>query len=239
MQLFALAYAGGTATTAYARLQVSLPPLAEVVPLDLPGRGRNTARLPASVDALVDMLWEEVDAQALCDWVLLGHSYGAGLAFELAKRAETAGRRARMCIISGRRAPSGRARSPRQNMTDKELLTQVAEWGALPREFQMHPALREMAVARLREDVTFSDELHARSPEALEHTALHTLAGRDDPVAPPEEVHVWRQHTNAASSAQTFDGDHFFLFSNAAAYHAIGAHLYLYATTPTSKGILR
>ncbi len=185
------------------------------------------------------MLWEEVDAQALCDWVLLGHSYGAGLAFELAKRAETAGRRARMCIISGRRAPSGRARSPRQNMTDKELLTQVAEWGALPREFQMHPALREMAVARLREDVTFSDELHARSPEALEHTALHTLAGRDDPVAPPEEVHVWRQHTNAASSAQTFDGDHFFLFSNAAAYHAIGAHLYLYATTPTSKGILR
>ncbi|OFL64976.1 MULTISPECIES: thioesterase II family protein [unclassified Brevibacterium] len=236
MQLFALAYAGGTASTAYAKLQVDLPPLAEVVPLDLPGRGRNTARRPGSVDDLIDHLWEMIADRAQPDWGLLGHSYGAGLAFALAKRAEEKGQPPQVCFLSGRRAPSGRAHPSRRSMTDEELLKQVAEWGALPREFQTHPALREMAVARLREDVAFSDELHARNPEPLDQTVLHTLAGNDDPVAPPKAVHSWKRLTHAGSTAQTFDGEHFFLFTNPDVQIAIGDRLRRLASTLTQKG---
>ena len=93
-----------------------------------------------------------------------------------------------------------------------------------------------MAVARLREDVAFSDELHARNPEPLDQTVLHTLAGNDDPVAPPKAVHSWKRLTHAGSTAQTFDGEHFFLFTNPDVQIAIGDRLRRLASTLTQKG---
>lgn len=121
-------------------------------------------------------------------------------------------------------------------MTDNELLARVAQWGALPREFQKHQAFREMAIRRLREDVTFSAELHSKTPEPLKKTAIHALAGSDDPVAPAATVHAWTRLTYKTSTAQTFAGEHFFLFTNADAQIAIGDHFRRHTSTRTQRG---
>lgn len=226
MKLFCLAYAGGTATTAYQKMKSRLYPRIDVVPVNIPGRVEKDTSPPKTVDELIGRLSQQICSKSDEDWAILGHSYGAGLAFEIARRAEKGGNPPRLCIISGRRAP----KSNRQNhsfarLDDDTLLTRVAEWGALPPEYFAHPALRSLAAARLREDFQFSDSLHERDPMPLRYTPLYVMAGTNDPVAPPREVSGWCSRTLTGSSFDKFEGDHFFLFNNHKAADSIRTHL--------------
>ena len=226
MKLFCLAYAGGTATTAYQKMKSRLYPGIDVVPVNIPGRVEKETSPPKTVDELISRLVQQVGSMLENDWAILGHSYGAGLAFEIARRAEKGGNPARLCIISGRRAPKSDRRNHNfARLDDDMLLTRVAEWGALPPEYFAHPALRSLAAVRLREDFQFSDSLHERDPMPLRYTPLYVMAGTNDPVAPPREVLGWRSRTLTRSSFDKFEGDHFFLFSNPKAADSIRTHL--------------
>lgn len=226
MKLFCLAYAGGTATTAYRSMKSRLASSVTIVPINIPGRVEKETNPPATVDELVGRLAQQIGSMSHGRWAILGHSYGAALAFEIARTAEKRGNPAKLCILSGRRAPSGSKRSHNfGHLDDEMLLSRVAEWGALPPEYFAHPALRSLAASRLREDFRFSDVLHARDPMPLLSTPLYVLAGTNDPVAPPGDVAGWCSRTLSESSFDKFEGDHFFLFNNPKASASIETHL--------------
>ena len=91
MKLFCLAYAGGTATTAYRKMKSRLYPGIDVVPVNIPGRVEKDASPPKTVDELIGRLAQQICSNSDEDWAILGHSYGAGLAFEITRRAEKGG----------------------------------------------------------------------------------------------------------------------------------------------------
>lgn len=88
MKLFCLAYAGGTATTAYRKMKSRLYPSIDVVPVNIPGRVEKDVSPSKTVDELIGRLAQQICSKSEEDWAILGHSYGAGLAFEIARRAE-------------------------------------------------------------------------------------------------------------------------------------------------------
>lgn len=185
--MFCLAHAGGTASDVYAPWKNRWDDRIEVVPLDLPGRGEAAPCPVDSVESLVAFLWEAVMDRTDGPWCVFGHSFGAGLALEVARSAEGVGRGPFCCFVSGRRAPgTGRPWPEGASLSDDELLERVAGWGGIPPEFLSHPGLRRMALGRLRRDIEFSDRLHrlrGRPPMAAD---LHVLTGRSDPLARPE-----------------------------------------------------
>lgn len=232
IRMVCLAHAGGTASDVYAPWKSRWADTVEVIPLDLPGRGSRPHRPVSSVDALVSSLSKTVMEEVDGPWYVFGHSFGAGLALEITRFTEGLGRGPVGCLVSGRRPPAAGPpngeNGPR--LSDDELLERVSAWGGLPPEFLSHTGLRRMAVERLRLDIEFSDRLHRlhdRPPVAAD---LHVLSGRSDPLARPEQALGWRGHGTGRVTFDDFEGDHFFVTTNAAVVPTITARL----TTPTT-----
>jgi surfactin synthase thioesterase subunit len=105
-RLVCFPHAGGSATFFFPVSQ-TLSPVAEVLTVQYPGRqDRRTEKGIESIDALAEHV-----ARALAPWtdrplVFLGHSMGAVVAFEVARRLEWQGIVLRHLFASGRRAPS-------------------------------------------------------------------------------------------------------------------------------------
>ncbi|WP_116248322.1 thioesterase II family protein [Nocardiopsis sp. FIRDI 009] len=231
--LYCLAYAGGTASTVYAPWKDRLADVADVVPLDIPGRGAAAPRPVPSVEDLVSGLVDTVLDDLDGPWGVLGHSFGGGLAVEIARAAELLGRGPLCCFVSGRRPPgSPRTRVGRSRpRSDDALLDQVAAWGGVPPEFLANPGLRRLAADRLRRDIEFSDRLHRLGDRSPLDCALHVLTGRSDPLATPEEARGWATHTTGRVTFDEFDGDHFFVLTDGLVPATIAARLRSHATT--------
>ncbi|WP_352775420.1 alpha/beta fold hydrolase [Mesorhizobium sp. M0768] len=70
-----------------------LPDDVELICLDLPGRGKRTAEAAIrSMDALVTLVIEALQAYSDRPFVFFGHSAGALVAYEIARSLEKAGR---------------------------------------------------------------------------------------------------------------------------------------------------
>lgn len=207
--------------------------VAEVIPLDVPARGEAPPRAVRSVDDLVSVFVESILDEADGAWCVLGHSFGAALAFQVVQATERLGRGPACCFVSGRRPPgTGRTRVARARPpSDEELLKRVASWGGVPPEFLTNPGLRRMAAERLRRDIEFSDQLHELRDQVPVTAALHVLAGRSDPLARPGEARGWAEYSTGRVTFDEFDGGHFFISTDDLVAPTIATHLTTYSTT--------
>src|SRR5688572_9848315 len=88
LRLYCLPYAGSSASV-YVRWKRRLPAWIEVVPVELPGRGRRIGEpLQTTVAGVLDRIASDVRPEPGQPFALFGHSLGAILAFELAHRLE-------------------------------------------------------------------------------------------------------------------------------------------------------
>ncbi|MDT7543403.1 MAG: hypothetical protein QOE33_3307 [Acidobacteriota bacterium] len=214
IRLFCFPYAGG-GTTIYRTWSSALPSTVEVVPIQLPGRGRRLSEpLFTSVEELTPVL-----AQALlpyCDlpFVFFGHSMGATISFELAchlRREHNL--QPRHLLISGRRAPQVPNPSPyTHNLPDPEFIRTLRELNGTPKEVTEHPELMELMLPLLRADFALSETYTYRPVEPLE-CPLSVYGGTQDVDVTREQLEAWREVTTGHFSLRFFPGDHFFLTS--------------------------
>ncbi len=112
-RLFCFPYAGGGAA-AYAGWREALPQL-DVLPVKLPGREGRFREPPIKrIDALVERLSDALLPFFDTPFAFFGHSMGAIIAFELARRVERAGKSPVRVFVSGRFAVERRDRKPEQ-----------------------------------------------------------------------------------------------------------------------------
>lgn len=212
VRLFCFAHAGGGAVMFHPWSRALRPSVA-VHAVQLPGRESRSQETPVRV--LGDVLQPITDAiTALADrpLVLFGHSLGALLAFEVARRLHHEGRGSPSAmIVSGRPAPHLPSRSPRlAHLPAREIVFRIAELhGGIPATLLEEPALVAMMGRVLHADL-----------EALEHHAHVTgtplacpivaIGGRDDTTVSQHELDAWRQHTQSDFACEQFDGGHFY-----------------------------
>ncbi|WP_330257831.1 thioesterase II family protein [Streptomyces murinus] len=211
VRLVCLPHAGGSASF-YFPVSRSMPEDVDVLCVQYPGRqDRRGEPLVDSLPVLADKVH-----QALLPWAdrplaLFGHSMGASLAYELARRLERDQEIVPAALIaSGRRAPS-RHRVETVHLRDDDGL--VAEMRALsgtnPQLLGDEEILR-MILPAVRADYRAA-ETYTWEPGPPLRCPVTCLVGDDDPKVTVAEAAAWSEHTEGPFALKVFPGGHFFL----------------------------
>jgi medium-chain acyl-[acyl-carrier-protein] hydrolase len=216
LRLLCIPHAGGGAS-AFRGWADALPPEVEVCPVQLPGRENRI--LEPAVDRmapLVDALAEQVAAADDLPFALFGHSNGALIGFELARRLREQGRPGPLHLFaSGRRAPDLPNPLPDMHaLPDDAFMRDLVSLGGTPREVAESPELLRLLLPLLRADVALN-ETYAFAEQAPLECGITAYGGVDDPKAACQELHAWRRHTRGPFAVRLFPGDHFFAFGPA------------------------
>lgn len=211
-RLFCFPYAGGSAAC-FRQWPELLPSDMEVCPIELPGRGHRFSELPPT--CLRDVVQDVAAALAPLfaePFALFGHSLGATLAFELARRLAASGKAApQRLFLSGQRAPHRPdPKPPLHDLPDHELLEEIRGLGGTPPELFAHPELRELFLPILRADFALG-ETWVYVPAQPLACPLSVFGGLNDPEVGTEDLLGWREYTAADCRIRHFVGDHFFL----------------------------
>jgi medium-chain acyl-[acyl-carrier-protein] hydrolase len=213
LRLICLPPAGGGASR-YRDWAALLPKDIEVVSVQLPGRESRFTEDPfTSMEQLAGPLLDGLASYLTHPFALFGHSMGAFIAFELARRVRSGGLAPVHLFASGCRAPHLPRRSPDwHTLPDPEFLAVIRGLGGIPPELLAEPHFLDAMLPTLRSDCTLV-ETYSPRPGAPLHCPVTAFGGLRDPEALPEDVHAWSTHTTGPFRAHILPGDHFFINS--------------------------
>jgi len=207
--LVCLPHAGGSASYFFP-MAGALDIEIDVLAAQYPGR-QDRHREPAmdDIEALADRLTAAVHALTDRDVVLLGHSMGALVAFEMARRLERDGRPPRHLVVSGRRPPSPVPRGEVHTWSDRAVIAELRALGGDEMPLPGDEVL-QLALPAIRADYraleTYADRLGA--PLNCPVTAM---CGDRDGHADAHDMNGWNSHTTGAFAGRSFAGGHFYL----------------------------
>ncbi|WP_432027726.1 thioesterase II family protein [Streptomyces sp. 1222.5] len=212
LRLFCFAHAGGGGGFFRPWREFVLPEV-EVCPVILPGRETRVAE-PAhrSMEELIGPLCEGLAPYLDRPYALFGHSTGAAVAYEVARRFQDDPRRApRRLLVSGRRAPHLAARRPPfAGLADEDFLRVVAELGGTPQEVMRQRDLMRMFLPALRADFHLN-ESYRPLPGPRLRCPVSGFTGDRDPEVTPLELRLWDTVSDGPFRMRVYDGDHFYL----------------------------
>ncbi|MGW8378385.1 alpha/beta fold hydrolase [Streptomyces sp. ODS28] len=210
-RLICFPHAGGSAT-AFRDVAQSAPEALEVTAVQYPGRqDRFGEPVPASLDELADRITEVVAGGLDRPTALFGHSMGATVAFEVARRlrATHPGAPVRL-FASARRAPHAPVSAAVTFATDEDALAYVRSLGGQGSTMLDDPDLRAMAVHILRADFRMLADYRCAADAPLT-CPVTVVCGADDAACTPREAREWARHTVGGLSVETLPGGHFYL----------------------------
>ncbi|MFF0309868.1 thioesterase II family protein [Streptosporangium sp. NPDC004379] len=207
VQVVCFPHAGGTASY-YHPLSAALAPAAEMLAVQYPGRqDRFDEPLIDDLSLLADRTAEALGGGDR-PRVFFGHSMGAVMAFEVARRLDRGGPVA--LFVSGRRAPSTTRLETAHLLGDDELVALAEMLGGSDPEVLRHEELRGLILPSLRADYR-AVCTHSPDGEARLAVPITALTGDADPVTSVAEAEAWGRHTTSRFELKVFPGGHFFL----------------------------
>lgn len=216
VRLVCFPHAGGSAS-AYLRFAAALAPAGvEVLAVQYPGRqDRRGEPFLETVEELVEAVLPELRQWTHGPFALFGHSLGATLAFETARRLTAVGRTPAHLFLSGRRAPVVPRTDTAYLLDDRSLIERVTRLqGTDPALLQDEELLR-MVLPAIRNDYRAA-ERYRYTPGPRLSCPVTALVGDSDPKAGGEETDAWRTHTDAEFELLTYRGGHFYLLDHTA-----------------------
>ncbi|MFC7531623.1 thioesterase II family protein [Actinoplanes sp. GCM10030250] len=210
IRLACFAHAGGSASFFFPFAE-ALAPHVEVLGMQYPGRLDRYA--DPSLDSML-ALAEEAGA-ALAHWsdrplALFGHSMGATVGFEVARRMQHRdGAPVVTLFASGRRSPSLPDRLSGRVLDDRQLLAEL-ELSASAAALLEDEDVRQMMMPAIRADYR-AIASYRYDPEPRLSCPVVSLIGDRDPKVSVAEAGTWDAVTDGPFDLRVFPGGHFYL----------------------------
>lgn len=206
----------GAAASFFQGLARAAPAAVDPWALSLPGREARIGepaieRMDALADATADALLRLL-ADARPPAILFGHSMGASLAFEVARRIEAVRPDAvGHVVVSGRAGPRGQWAYPEAAPpTDDELVAALRMLGGTPEELLAEPDMLELLLPPLRSDYRLLLDYRPRLDPPL-RSGITAIAGDEDPSVGPGELASWAEVTAGPFATATVRGGHVYV----------------------------
>ena len=189
-----------------------------IVPLQLPGREHRLSEPPiTSIEQLVQAIADTLEPHTHTPYGFFGHSLGALLGFEVAQElARRALPLPQPLILSGCTPARSDVQDTIHQLDDDAFVAELScRFGIVP-ESGWDPALQEALLPALRADIKMAETSSIQSSAPIP-CQLHVFGGREDPLAPPDQLSEWSNITTTVPLIHLFDGDHMFLRGSAKA----------------------
>jgi surfactin synthase thioesterase subunit len=211
ISLVCFPHAGGSASF-YFPLAAAMPAPIEVFAVQYPGRqDRRTDEPIEDIPELADRIYEALQPLAERRLALFGHSMGAILAYEVARRLErNPATRLDMLFASGRRAPSRRREETVHLRDDDGIIAEIGRLNGTDPRLLADPELRSMILPAVRSDYRAIENYRDISGAPV-RCPITVLVGAADPHTTLAEAGAWAEHTTGGCAVQVFPGGHFFL----------------------------
>jgi surfactin synthase thioesterase subunit len=186
----------------------------DVIAVQLPGREKRFGDAPhTSVSAAIAEVLPELGRSlgSRGDVVVFGHSLGAVLAYELARRASReAGFQVARLVVSGSPAPARQRGRRATGLSDDQFVEQVSDLAGYRHPVLEDPEMRELLLPVLRADV----EMHeGYVPSQLDVLAasITCVRGRDDALVSLADSARWQEVTRQPLDLVEVAGGHMYL----------------------------
>lgn len=210
-RLICFPHAGGSAS-AFVKLAALLAPDVEVLAVQYPGRqDRRNEPCAGTVEDLAASIAATSDAWSTGTYAFFGHSMGAVVAYEVARRLSRDDRPGPVRMFaSGRRAPSRLRPETVHQRDDAGLLAEMRLLGGTDERLLADPEILALALGPTRSDYR-AIETYRNEPGFSLSCPVTVLAGTDDPHTTLDEASAWSEHTAADCEVRVFTGGHFFV----------------------------
>jgi pyochelin biosynthesis protein PchC len=209
--LFCFPHAGGAASY-FHPWSASLAPGVEVLAVQYPGR-ENRAVEPCvtNIPDLADQIHAALRPSLPGTFAFFGHSMGAILAFEVARRiAREEGRGLAHLFVSGRPGPPRHRHRNLRLAGNPALIAELRSLGGTDPRILQDSEVLELILPTMRADYTASEtyQFEPGPPLSCDITAM---TGDRDSENTTVEAAAWSAHTTGAFNLQVYPGGHFYL----------------------------
>jgi surfactin synthase thioesterase subunit len=211
LSLVCLPHAGGSASY-FRPLSTALAAVADVLPVQYPGRQDRRAEPPIrSISRLADEILTVLESLPRRRLVLFGHSMGACVAFEVARRIERDSSLELVGLVaSGRTAPPRLRDRHVRSMDDDGVIAEIRRLNGTDDRLLLDDDVIRMIMPAIRGDYT-AVESYRYEPAPRLRCPVSVLVGDSDPQVTLAEAEEWRDHTDGDFTLRAFPGGHFYL----------------------------
>ncbi len=215
LKLICFPYAGGNSST-YMSWAKYLPENVELIIVQPPGRGsRIFEPIYSDMKSLIsDLLWL-IPEHLNTPYILLGHSLGSRIAFELMVQLNKLKFPLPLHFIaSGSRAPHLASDKKRIfNLPDKEFISELKKLNGTPKDVLENNELMELLLPMLRADFKIAEN-YCYSGSEIFNCPISLLAGNDDIDITLSMLEGWVDHFTEIKNIYIVSGNHFFIDNN-------------------------
>lgn len=207
-QLFFLHFAGGNCYSFN-----FLAPLLkefELVPLELPGRGKRMSEpLLKDFELAARDIFDQINKRRhSSDYLIFGHSMGAYLALRVANLLKIAAPLPLCVIVSGNAGPGVHDKTKRHLLGKEEFTDMLRTLGGVSEEVLANKELLEFFDPILRADFEIAEENEIEKEPPLSIPLCAIMGTEEEKVG---QITNWNRYTLSHFTCEVLEGGHFFI----------------------------
>jgi len=214
LRLFCFPHVGAGASAFNLWKPAWMPDNIEFWTVRLPGREQRLSETPfRRMGPLIEGLYEAMAPQLSGPYAFYGHSLGAVVAFEMARKIQRQGGPGPIrLLVSAHTAPQlGLCRPVLYNLPDKEFVGELRRFAGTPDEALENEDLMRIMMVVLRADFEVDETYSYQEGQPLD-CPISAFGGIDDADVSQADMEAWKAHTSQKFTLQMMEGDHFFIF---------------------------